>query len=461
MNKLWVRLSIGFSLMVLVAVFVVALVGIIVGRTDHRDRWRQDEVTRSAIERQLLQDLADYYQTEQSWTGSDRLLLQAQAQTILDRDVTRAPVFILADAQEKVIYHLRPDQIGKPLKRVRQANFVPIQADNQTVGYLGKMPVMALLPPDGPPDFAMLLGRSLLTAALVAGIGGIVFGIVMSRSLTAPLNNLAEAARDIGARNLSRRVEEKGSDELVAVAQAFNEMAADLEEGEQLRRNLLADVAHELRTPLSVLQGNLRAILDEVYPMNEEEMARLYEHTRFLSRLVGDLHELAQAEARQLSLDLQEIDLTQLIKTTADTFRPSAEFKGVTVQTEYPTELPPIRFDAARLTQVLQNLLANALRHTPADGTITVRAETTPEAVHLFIADTGDGIPPEHLPHVFDRFYRTDPARSRDRGGAGLGLAIVRAIVEVHGGQITVTSEGIPGQGSTFTISLPIETAHS
>jgi signal transduction histidine kinase len=170
-----------------------------------------------------------------------------------------------------------------------------------------------------------MLGRSLVAAAVVAAIGGIAFGIVMSRSLTAPLNSLAEAARDIGRRNLSRRVEEKGTDEMVAVAQAFNEMAAGLEESEQLRRNLLADTAHELRTPLSVLQGNLRAILDEVYPMNQEEMVRLYDHTRFLSRLVNDLHELAQAEARQLPLDLEPTDLTQLAQATADTFRPSAE----------------------------------------------------------------------------------------------------------------------------------------
>jgi signal transduction histidine kinase len=277
----------------------------------------------------------------------------------------------------------------------------------------------------------------------------------MSRSLTAPLNNLAAAARDIGARNLSRRVEEKGSDEMVAVARAFNEMAADLEEGEQLRRNLLADTAHELRTPLSVLQGNLRAILDEVYPMNQEEMARLYDHTRFLSRLVNDLHELAQAEARQLPLDLQPTDLAQMVQHTADTFRPSAEAKGVSLKTELPPELPPCAVDSARLTQVLQNLLANALRHTPAGGAITVRAESGASGVALSIEDTGEGIPPEHLPYVFDRFYRTDPARSRDRGGAGLGLAIARAIAEAHGGRISVASAGVPGQGSTFTIHLP------
>lgn len=457
MNKLWVRLSIGFGLMALVAVSVVAVVGIVVGRVDRQDRWRRDESKRLVVEQQLVQDLSSYYQNQTDWGGSDRILLQAQAQTVFNRDPIRGQVFFLANAQEKVIYHLRSDQVGQPLSRVKHAEIIPITVGNQTVGYLGTVPAWDLLP-DGPPDFARLMGSSLITAALAAGISAIIFGIVMSRSLTRPLNSLAAAARDIGAHNLSRRVEEKGSSEMVAVARAFNEMAADLDEAEQLRRNLLADVAHELRTPLSVLQGNLRAILDEVYPLDQSEMARLYEHTRLLSRLVNDLHELAQAEARQLPLDLQETNLSRLVATTAETFRPSAEAKGITLTTELPADLPSVHIDAARITQVLQNLLANALRHTPAEGTITIRAEANPETVQLAIADTGDGIPPEHLPHIFDRFYRADPARSRDRGGAGLGLAIARAIIEAHGGQITVASEGVLGgkPGSTFTIHLPL-----
>ncbi len=261
MNKLWVRLSIGFGLMALVAVSVVALVGIVVGRVDRQDRWRRDEARRLVVEQQLVQDLSSYYQNQAGWQGSDQILLQAQAQTVFNRDPIRSQVFFLADAQKKVIYHLRSDQIGQPLNRIKHGKVIPITVGNQTVGYLGTVTAWALLP-DDPPDFARVMGSSLVTAALVAGISAIIFGIVMSRSLTRPLNNLAAAARDIGARNLSRRVEEKGSDEMVAVARAFNEMATDLEEAEQLRRNLLADVAHELRTPLSVLQGNLRAILD-------------------------------------------------------------------------------------------------------------------------------------------------------------------------------------------------------
>jgi signal transduction histidine kinase len=186
-------------------------------------------------------------------------------------------------------------------------------------------------------------------------------------------------------------------------------------------------------------------------------MARLYEHTRSLSRLVNDLHELAQAEAKQLPLHHQDTDLAHLARTTVEGFRPGADEKGVTLDTNLPPSSPTVPVDPGRLTQVLQNLLANALRHTPTGGKITLYLEAKPEATHLAVADTGDGIPAEQLPHIFDRFYRTDPARSRDQGGAGLGLAIARAIVEAHGGQIAVTSEGTPGTGSTFTIQLPFK----
>jgi signal transduction histidine kinase len=295
----------------------------------------------------------------------------------------------------------------------------------------------------------------LLIMAAVIGIGGIVFGVMMSRTLTAPLNSLAVAARSIGKRNLNQRVKETGTAEMIAVARAFNEMAADLQQAEQLRRHLLADVAHELRTPLAVLQANLRAILDEVYPLDQTEIARLYEQTRFLSRLVNDLHELAQAEAKQLPLNRQETDLGQLAQMTTEAFRPEAEAKGVALQLHLAANVPKISVDAARLTQVLQNLLANALRHTPAGQTITVRIEPDTDQVDVTVADTGEGIAPEHLPHIFDRFYRADPARSRDRGGAGLGLAIARAIIEAHEGRITVTSDGLPGHGSKFMIQLP------
>lgn len=400
-------------------------------------------------------DLSSYYRQRRDWSGSDVIILRAQVEDNIRRRHDRTLVYVLTDAQKRIIYSIEPDQIGRPLAQNNEDNLIPIQLDNQIVGYLGLVSAFRF-GDDDPPSFLHILGQTLFTTASLVAVGGIIFGILMSRTLTAPLNNLAEAARSIGARDLSKRVEEKGSDELIAVTRAFNEMAADLELAEQLRRNLLADVAHELRTPLTVVQGNLRAILDEVYPLDQSEMARLYEQTRLLSRLVNDLHELAQAEAKQLPLNREETDIARLVNTVSDTFRPSAEAKGISLDSEIAPNTPTIQVDAARLTQVLQNLLANALRHTPEDGRITIQAEPAGDLLRLSVADTGEGISPEHLPHVFDRFYRTDHARTRDRGGAGLGLAIVRALVEAHGGSIKVTSAGRPGQGSTFTILLPL-----
>lgn len=458
MNKLWVRLSLGFGVMVLVAVFLVAIAGIFVGWYDRRDR-------RGDLDRVIAQldgELAEYYQQHQSWAGSEFLLSRKQAEAKFNRQLDRDMVLFLADANQRVLQHIRPEQIGRPLNQIEARNVVPIRVNNQVVGFLGAAPVFVkndFEEPSrpGPPDyFVRTLGSVLFGVAALVGISSIVFGVVMSRTLTAPLDNLAVTARTIGTtRDLSRRVEEKGTDEMKAVAHAFNEMTADLEEAEQLRRNLIADVAHELRTPLSVLQGNLRAILDEVYPLEQSEMTRLYDQTRLLSRLVNDLHELAQAEARQLALNLTETDVAQLIASIGDTFAPIAAEKGVTLHTNLAPDLPLIQVDSARLSQVLHNLLNNGLRHTPAGGSISISAQTEADNIRIDISDTGDGIPPEHLPRIFDRFYRADPARARDTGGAGLGLAIARAIIEAHDGQISATSDG-GGQGSTFTIRLPI-----
>jgi signal transduction histidine kinase len=425
----------------------------VVGWLEHggRDRGRDNRLPPKTAA--LVSELASYYQTNGQLAGSEPLLMKAQSQALLDQRPDRIAVYFLTDADRRIIYHLKPELVEQTADGQR-TQLTPIVSNNQTVGYLGSASLQSL--DDNPPDFfVQILIRTLLTAAIIAGLGGITFGVVMSRSLTAPLRDLALAAQDIGARKLNRRVEERGADEIKAVAHSFNNMAADLQQGETLRRNLLADVAHELRTPLTVLQGNLRAILDEVFPMNEEEMGRLYEHTRFLSRLVNDLHELAQAEAHQLPLDLQPTSLNPLTRTACDNFNPAAAEKEIEVKTALADALPPVNIDAARITQVLQNLLANALRHTPAGGSITVKTQAAAGTVQLTITDTGEGIAPEHLPHVFDRFYRADPARARDKGGAGLGLAIVRAIVEAHHGQITAASAGVPGQGTTFTITLP------
>lgn len=305
--------------------------------------------------------------------------------------------------------------------------------------------------------FATQSALVLIVTGTVAGIGA---GVWLSRRMTAPLETLAQSAAAIGRGDLSVRVAPQGSAEMIGLAEAFNHMAADLETAEQLRQHLLADVAHELRTPLTVLQGNLRAILDDVYPLSKEEIAHLYDQTRHLHRLVNDLHELAQAEAGRLPMQMAPLDLTLLAGEAVDFFIPIAELEEVELKLDLPSTPLMVQGDRARLMQVLQNLLANAVRHTPAGGSVTVAVQRHLAAITLTIADTGEGIEASHLPFIFDRFYRTDSARNRDGGGVGLGLAIVRALVEAHGGHVSVASAGRE-HGCTFTVMLPCHIAYS
>ncbi len=295
----------------------------------------------------------------------------------------------------------------------------------------------------------------LLRSFVFAGILGIVGGIAASRIVAAPITHLADAAQAIGAGDLATRVPPNhSSTELDELTTAFNKMAADLQHAAEMRTSLMADVSHELRTPLTVLEGNLRAALDHVYELDEEQIANLYGQTRHLIRLVNDLRELALAEAAQLPLDLQPLDVARLVEETAAAFDPLVEEKEIQLATELGPGLQPVDADRVRVRQVLHNLLANALRHTPGGGTITIAARPEAAGVALSVADTGDGIEPQALPHVFDRFYRTDPSRSRETGGSGLGLAIVKALVEAQGGTVEAASPGL-GQGSIFTLHLP------
>ena len=480
MNRLWVRLSLAFSGVILVVVAVIGFLPPFVIHNVFPPEYLRNPRTSKAYTR-LSDELSVFYQARQGWTGVELLLEGAQA--VLPPDQSG---ILLADDQGTVVYDAQDNgMVGHHLDRTGRTRDLPVQVDGMIVGYLGMRPVedrvspLVSAPAETPAERAAArtlqdranliderflleqLLRFLWLATIIGAPCAIVLGILMSRSLTAPLNRLAEAARGVGSRDFSRRVGVVGSTEMIEVAQAFNEMVDALGRSEILRRSMIADVAHELRTPLTILQGNLRAILDDVYPLSKQEIAGLYDQTRHLSRLVKDLHELAQAEAGQLPLDLQPVDIPGLARATASSFTAAAESEGVTLSDEMPPDLPPVRADRARLTQVLYNLLANALRHSSQGGTISLRAgedldsSGLPASAWLEVRDAGDGIPAQHLPHVFERFYRTDLARSRDAGGAGLGLAIVRAIVEAHGGHVSASSEGVPGCGSTFTVHIP------
>lgn len=305
-------------------------------------------------------------------------------------------------------------------------------------------------PPDAPPAEIQQRLIGFMAFSVVVGLGG---GIVIGRVVSAPITELVKAADKIGKGDLNTRVYPHGSQEMIDLADRFNKMAQELEHAETLKNNLMADVAHELRTPLTVLEGNLRAALDKVYMLDEAEIANLYSQTRHLTRLVNDLRELALAESKQLHLEKYPTDLNALLTETIQALDPLAAEKSVRLIYQ-PTLLPELSVDPTRIRQALFNLLSNALRHTPSGGEISVAGKQAKGVVVLSVKDSGEGLLPDQLAAVFDRFYRADKSRSRQTGGTGLGLAIVKAIIESHGGQVEAYSEG-KGKGSEFTIVLP------
>jgi signal transduction histidine kinase len=300
------------------------------------------------------------------------------------------------------------------------------------------------------------IARRLIDFAALSIVVGTLGGVVIGRVVSRPIGDLVKAARQIGAGDRAVRAPLRGSREMKELAASFNTMAADLQRAEMLRNNLMADVSHELRSPLTALEGNLRAVLDHVYTLDEAEIANLYGQTRHLIRIVNDLRELSLAENHQLRLEKQPTDVTALIAETVQAIEPLAIDKGVQL-IERVAALPEISIDPVRIRQVLFNLLANSLRHTPTGGTITVSGIHSDKEVCLSVQDTGEGLNAEQLASAFDRFYRGDKSRSRESGGTGLGLAIVKAIVEAHGGRVTAQSEG-HGGGSTFSVYLPRST---
>jgi signal transduction histidine kinase len=297
--------------------------------------------------------------------------------------------------------------------------------------------------------------NSLWLAALVAVLVAVALGFLFSWLITGPMRQLTSAARKVAIGDFSQRVSQKTDDEIGEVSAAFNTMAEQLEKKEKSKRQLLADIAHELRNPLSIIQGNLEAWLDGVLTPAPDQIASVYDETVLLSRLVTELRDLSLAEAGQLKLSQSATELDEFIFAEIASVQNRCQEKQVSISAELPTGLPLVFIDRDRIHQVLHNLIDNALRYIPAGGTIKIGASyTTPGWVTVSVADSGGGIVPEDLPYVFDHFYKADRSRHRGHGGAGIGLAMVKQLVELHGGKVWVESQ--KGKGSTFFFTLPV-----
>lgn len=326
---------------------------------------------------------------------------------------------------------------------------------------LGGMGILALLftrAAGGSQEIALFVwiggcGLALALPILALTIGGRAF-----RGIAAPLADVMAAADAVAEGDLTVRLSENGKrrNQFAQLARSFNRMTEELQRSDQLRRNLTADVAHELRTPLHIIQGNLEGVLDGVYEPSAEHIEATLDETRMLARLVDDLHILSQAEAGQLSMHMEEVDVTELLTDVETSFSGQAAVKDIDLSVTFggkPADLM-VSGDIDRLDQVLSNLVINAFRHTPQGGEVSLQAQREDGDVQIIVADTGEGIAAKDLPYIFERFWRGDVSRTHvDGAGAGLGLAIAKQFIDAHQGTIEVSS--IPNEGTRFTISIP------
>ena len=392
--------------------------------------------------------LAGHYMRIRGWSGVQPLVEQigeiSGERTVLADGEGQ----IVADSANKLIGQTVTQDWADPVALIRQRGLL-----------VGAVYVDPLGLADDPQREAFLaaINRALLLAAVVAGLAAVLLTAGLSRRILGPVSTLTAAARRMERGDLSQRVEVQSNDEIGELARAFNAMADGLTRLEDLRRSMVSDVAHELRTPLSNIRGYLEALQDGIVEPKREVIDSLHEEAMLLNRLVDDLQELALAEAGRLKLECQSVAPADLVNKATDAARAQAAAKGITLLTDLQEDLPLVQADPQRIEQVLGNLLSNALSHTLSGGEVVVAAQARESEVELSVSDTGEGILPEHLPYIFERFYRADKSRSRATGGTGLGLAIARQLVEAHGGQIEVESE--VGQGTVFTFTLPVAEA--
>lgn len=391
-----------------------------------------------------------YYQAHGSWDGADDYFRGLNGHP--EPGAPPQPVsFMLVDRSGVVIVAPGQDRGGRSFAK-DLVHGKAVVVDGHEVGTVldsAHAPTLT----DREAQYLASTNRALWLAALAAMLIAVLLGAILARTLTQPVRDLTRAIRAMARGELRQEVPVRSADELGTLTQAFNQMSADLARSNELRRQQIADIAHDLRTPLTVITGYIEALRDDVLKPTPARFEAMNTEAQHLKRLVEDLRTLSLADAGELPMQPERLAPRALLDRLAAAYAPQAIERQIALGVAAATELPAIEVDPERMIQVLGNLVTNALRHTPAGGRIALSAQAQGAHVILAVADTGEGIPADMLPHIFDRFYCGDPARSQQDGESGLGLAIAKSIVEAHGG--TIAAASAPGQCTTFTVTLP------
>ena len=416
--------------------------------------------------------VTDYYQQTGSLKGLDQFLrqLNIQNQPQPNQNQPNQPnqfnpqplpsdrrnLFGFADTNGIVIVPLLPQfPIGQRIPADILARNEPLEVDGILIGTILSQPAPIDLTPQEK-AYLERTNQALTFAALGAALLALIVGVLLARTLTRPLRALTEATEKMAGGQLSQQVTVNSKDEIGELADAFNRMSREVVRANQLRKQMTADIAHDLRTPLTVIAGYVESMRDGDLAPTPERLDSIYAEIERLQRLVADLRLLAVTDAGELRLNLAPVNPAAFIERVAASFKLSAEQKGILLTVKADSDLPEIQADESRLERVLSNLVSNAIRHTPEGGKVSLHAARTTQHVVLTVADTGEGIPPADLPHIFDRFYRADKSRAdADGASSGLGLAIAKALVEAHGGRIAASS--VVGNGTRFEIELPVK----
>lgn len=405
---------------------------------------------------EMVSLLEEYYQTHQSWQGVGRIFEERGRGMRLNQERISAMHnrLRLLDAQGVIIVDTNSSEAQEFITQEDIETAIPIIIKNQTVGYL-LSDTGLIITRGNETKLVERVNRAAIIAGLITAMLSLVIVSFLAYRLLKPVHELTQATERIAEGDLSQRVPVHGNDELAILGNAFNRMADSLQNAENNRQAMTADIAHELRNPLAVQRANLEAMQDGIYDLTPETLQPLIDQNLMLTRLVEDLRTLALADAGQLELVRVEADFPTLVKRVMEHFQPAMDEKQIILNLISPPHCPPVTLDPVRIEQILGNLLSNALRFTPDSGKIELEITCSPQTIRLDVHDSGAGIPEEALPHIFQRFYRADKARSRAEGGSGLGLAIARKIAEAHGGSLTAANH--PHGGAVISLSLPFK----